>query len=123
MSGLISLKRAAELHFAETEAVAETVCGAGKFFQFGATFGVQQIELFVAVRETAETDTEQPDFSFHVAMRSKEFLKNREDVCVEARGLGKRFRARVCFKSGVTNRQREGSCGEAGFAEPLAGFL
>src|SRR2546422_2640657 len=42
---LFRSKRAAELQFAETKTVAETVRGAGKLFQFCAAFGVQQIEL------------------------------------------------------------------------------
>jgi hypothetical protein len=56
-------------------------------------------------------------------MHSKEFLKNSENVSVEARGLGERFRTRVRIKSCVTYRQCEGSRGEAGFAKPLASFL
>jgi len=41
VSGLITLKRAAELHFAETEAVAELVRGVGKLFHFRAAFGIE----------------------------------------------------------------------------------
>src|SRR5467141_2194286 len=123
MSRFIAAKRAAELHFAETKTVAETVRGAGEFFQFRAALGVQQIELFTAVSKAAEADSEQPDFSFHISMGAKEFLKHRKNVGIEPRGLPERFGARMRFESGVANRQCERSRGQTCFAEPLAGFL
>src|SRR2546422_8583731 len=120
---LFRSKRAAELQFAETKTVAETVRGAGKLFQFCAAFGVQQIELFISVSQPAEADSEEPDFSFHVAMDSKEFLKHGKNIGIESRGLPESLGARVRLETGVTNRQRERSRGQAGFAEALAGFL
>src|SRR5713226_3284746 len=93
VSSIVVAERAAELHFAETETVAETVRSAGKFFQFGAALGVQQIELFTALSEATEADSEKPDFSFHNAMDSKEFLKHGKNVGIKPGGLPERFRA------------------------------
>src|SRR5229473_6077098 len=121
--GFIAAKRAAELHFAETKTVAEAVRGPGEFFQFRTALGVQQIELFTAVSEAAEADSEQSDFSFHVPMGAKEFLKHRKNVGIESRGLPQCFGASVRFEAGVPNGQCERSRGETGFAQTLAGFL
>src|ERR1700730_12993868 len=123
MSRFIAAKRAAELHFAETKTVAETVRCAGEFFQFRAALGVEQVELFTAVSEAAEAHSEQADSSFHVPMGAKELLKHGKNFGIEPRGLPQRFGARMRFESGVANRQCERSRGEARFAEPLAGFL
>ena len=123
MSRFIAAKRAAELHFAETKTVAETVRCAGQFFQFRAALGVEQIKLLTAVSKAAEAHSEQADSPFSIPMGAKEFLKYRKNVGIEPRGLPERFGARMRFESGVANRQCERSCGEASFAEPLTGFL
>src|SRR5260370_38262879 len=116
-------KRAPELHFAETETVAETVRGAGEFFELRAALGVEQIELFAAMSQAAEADSEQPDSSFHVAMEAEKLLEHRKNVGIELRRFPQRLGACVRFESGVANRQRKRPRGEAGFAEALAGFL
>src|SRR5260370_14366605 len=121
--GFVVPKRTAELHFAETKTVAETVRGAGEFFQFRAAFGVQQIKLFTAVSQDAEADAEKPDFSFYISMVSKEFLKHGKNIGIEPRRFSQCFGTRVRFETGVTNRQRERSRGETGLAETLTGFL
>ena len=120
MSGLITLKRAAELHFTETEAVAELVRGVGKLLHFRSTLGIEQIQLFAAMREAAQAHSEKPHLSFHIAMDAKQFLKNSEDVSVKARGLGKRFRSSVRFETRVTNGQRKRSRCQPSFAQALA---
>src|SRR5260370_34172247 len=97
----IAGKRAAELHFAETETVAETVRRGGKFFQFRAALGVQQIELFTAVSEATEADSEEPDFSLHIAMDSKEVLKHGKNVGIEPRRFPQRFGARIRVQPAV----------------------
>src|SRR5713226_1089244 len=117
------VERAAKLHLAKTKTVSETVRGAGKLFQFRAPFGVQQIELFVAMHKTTEADSEEPDFSFPISMRSKEFLKHGKNVGIEPRWFSQRFGARVRLESRVANRQRKRSRRETGFAQALAGFL
>src|SRR5260370_10375246 len=119
VAGFTAGKRAAELHFAETKTVAEAVRGAGEFFQFRAALGVQQIELFTAVSEAAEAHSEQPDFSFHVPMAAKEFLKHRKNVGIESRGLPQRFGATVPFEAGVPNGQCKRSRSATGFAPTL----
>src|SRR6266581_2482181 len=116
-------KRAAELHFAETKTVAETVRGAGEFFQFCTAFGVQQIELFTAVSKATEADSEKPDFSFYISMNAEELLKHGKNVGIEPRWFAQSFGTRVRFETGVTNRQRERLRGEASFAETLASLL
>src|SRR5436190_19298971 len=123
VTGFIVAQRAAKLHFAKTKTVAETVRCAGQFFQLGAAFGIQQIELLIAVSQPAEADSEQPDFSFLVALDSKEFLKHGKNVGVETCRLSERFGTGVRVESGVANRQRERTRGETGFAQALAGFL
>src|SRR5258708_26193652 len=116
-------KRTSKMHFAETKAVAEAVRGAGELFQFCPAFGVQQIELFAAMSQPAEADSEQPHFSFHVAMDSKKFLEHRKNVGIQPRGFSEGFGARVGLESGIANCQRERSRGQAGFAQALACFL
>src|SRR6266481_1085888 len=116
-------ERAAKLHLAKTKTVSETVRGAGKLFQFRAPFGVQQIELFVAVSKPTEADSQEPDFSFPVSMRSKEFLKHGKNVGIEPRGLRQCFGARVRLEPGVANRQRKRPRRKSGFAQALACFL
>src|SRR6266853_1783471 len=123
MSRFIAAKRAAELHFAETKTVAETVRGAGEFFQFRAAFGVQQIELLVPVSQPAEADSEEPDSSFQVAMDSKKFLKHGKNVGIEPRRFPQSLGTCMRVKAGVANRQCKRARGEAGFAQTLAGFL
>src|SRR5213080_3493472 len=108
---------------AKTKTVAETVRGAGEFFQFCAVIGIQQIELFAAMSQPAEADPEEPDLSFLVPMSSKEFLKHGKNVGIETRRFSQCFGACVRIKAGVANRQREGARGEAGFAQALRGFL
>jgi len=71
LAQFVVAERAAELHFVETKTVAETVRGAGEFFELARRSVVQQIELFVAVSQPAEGDSEEPDFSFHIPMRAK----------------------------------------------------
>ena len=103
MPGLIVAKRAAELHFAETKTVAEAVRGPGEFFQFRTALGVQQIELFTAVREAAEADSEQPDFSSYIPMGAKEFLKHRKNIGIEPRGLPERGNG-ACLREAIPFR-------------------
>src|ERR1700740_3366475 len=79
VSRFIAAKRAAELHFAKTKTVAKAVRGAREFLQFCPAPGVQQIELFTAVRQTAEADSEQPNFSSHISMNAKKFSKHRKN--------------------------------------------
>ena len=67
--GLIVPERAPELHFAESEAIAKVVCGAGKFLQPCAALRFEQIQLLAAVRQAAETDPKQPDFSARLLQR------------------------------------------------------
>ena len=98
MPGFIAAKRAAELHFAETKTVAETIRGAGEFFEFRAALGVEQIKLFTAVREAAEADSEQPDFSFHISMGAKEFLKHGKNVGIQPRGSPPAFWSAYAFR-------------------------
>ena len=38
-------ERASELHFGETEAIAEAIGGAGETFEFFAPAGIEQVEL------------------------------------------------------------------------------
>src|SRR5260370_8622854 len=121
--GFIVAKGTPELHFAETKAVAETVRGAGQLFQFGAAFGVEQIELFGGRSQPGEADYEKPDFSFHVAMDSKKFLEHRKNVGIQPRGLSEGFGARVCLEARIADCQSERSRGQAGFAQALARFL
>src|SRR6266852_1566032 len=103
VSGFVAAKRSAELHFSETETVAETVRGAGEFFQFRAALGIEQIELFIAVSQAAEGGSQQPYFSLHIPMGVKEFLKHGEDVGIEPGRFPQRFGARVRFESRVPN--------------------
>src|SRR5882762_7260031 len=84
---LITQKRAAELHFAKSEAIAKPVRGAGELFQPCAPLRVEQIQLLVAVREAAKAHAKQPDFSARIAVYAKEFLKYGEDIGVETRGF------------------------------------
>src|SRR6202521_483466 len=119
----MAAKRAAELHLAETKTIAEPVRGTGEFFQFCPALRVEQIELFSAVSKATEANSEQPDFSFHISMGAKEFLKHGKNFGIEPRGFSQRFGARMRFESGVPDRQRERSRGEARFAESFAGFL
>src|SRR5258708_7880219 len=116
-------KRAAELHRAESEAVAETIRGTREFFQSGATVRVEQIELFRAMREAAQADSEEADLAAMVAMLPEEILENGENVSVEACWLGERFRARVRVEADVPDRQRQGARGQPCFAQTLAGLL
>src|SRR5713226_4556742 len=88
-----------------------------------AAFGFQQIKLFTPVRQAAERDSEQPDFSFRVAMHAKEFLQSRKNIGIEPRGFSQSFGARVRFEPGVANRQCKRSRRETGFAQALASFL
>jgi len=112
----IAAKRAAELHFAETKTVAEVVRGPSEFFQFRAALGVQQIELFTAVREAAETDSEQPDFSFYIPMGAKEFLKHRKNIGIEPRGLPSVLGARMRFESASGPRHANAHAGRFRYA-------
>src|SRR5438876_10817542 len=57
---ILSRERAAKLHFAETEAVAQTVGGLGESCELFAAFRLQQIELVVAVREAAKSSQDSP---------------------------------------------------------------
>src|SRR5260370_6581867 len=123
VSGFVVAERATELHFAEAEAVAKTICGAGEPFQFCAALGVEQIELFGAVCEAAEADSEQSHFSFYIAMDSEEFLEHGKNVGIEPRGFSQRFGARVRFKASVADRQRERARGEPASPPTLAPFL
>src|SRR5882762_6579451 len=116
-------KRAAELHFAESEAIAKPVRGAGELFQSCAALRFEQIQLLVAVRKSAEAYAKQPDFSGRIAVHAKEFLKHSEDICVETCGLAERLGSRMRFETCVAKGRCEGSCGKAGFAEALAGLL
>src|SRR5438552_16700903 len=99
VTGFVVAQRAAKLHFAEAKTVAETVRGAGEFFQFRAAFGIQQIELFVPVCQPAEADSEEADFSFHVAMDSKKFLKHGKNIGIEPRRFAQRFGTRMRVKA------------------------
>src|SRR5258707_558964 len=72
--GIIGAQRAAKLHGAEAEAIAQEVGGARQFFEFGAAFRGQQIELLRAVRQTAEAYTEKADFAAMVAVLAKKIL-------------------------------------------------
>src|SRR5437660_3231555 len=123
VSGFVVAQRAAKLYFAEAKTVAETVRCAGEFFQLGAAFGVQQIELRITVSQPAEADSKEADFSFHVAMDSKKFLKHGKNIGIEPRRFAQRFGTRMRVKAGVANRQCERARGETGFAQALAGFL
>src|SRR5438552_11050453 len=123
VTGFVVAQRAAKLHFAETKTVAETVRGAGQFFQLGAAFGIQQIELFVPVCQPAEADSEEADFSLLVAMNSKKFLKHGKNVRIKPRRFAQGFGTCVGVKASVANGQRERARGETGFAQSFAGFL
>src|SRR2546430_16408799 len=123
VTGFIVAQRAAKLYFAEAKTVAETVRCAGEFFQLGAAFGVQQIELRITVSQPAEADSKEADFSRHVAMDSKRFLKPGKSIRMEPRRFSQSLGARVRVKAGVANRQRERARGETGFAQAFAGFL
>ena len=117
------MQRAAELELGETEAVAELVGGVREFFETFAALGVEQIELFAAVREAAEGYAEEADFSFEIAVLSEELLGDAENVGVELGGFGERFGAGVGVEAGVADGEGDGAGGKAGFAETLAGFL
>src|SRR5690242_14995762 len=103
VTGFVVAQRAAKLYFAEAKTVAEAVSGAGEFFQLGAALGIQQVELFVPVCQSAQTDSEEPDFSFHVAMDSKEFLKRGKNVGIEPRRFAQCFGACMRIETGVAN--------------------
>jgi hypothetical protein len=75
------------------------------------------------VGERGKRNAEQADFALGVAVLAEEIKEDGEDVSVELPGLRESFRTRVGFKSGVTDRQREGARGQTRFAETLAGFL
>src|SRR5438034_11196977 len=120
---ILSRERAAKLHFAETEAVAQTVGGLGESCELFAAFRLQQIELVVAVREAAQAYSEQTNLPSRVAMLAKKALEHGINVGIKLRRLRKRFGARVGFESSVTNRQCECSRGQPRFAQPLAGLL
>src|SRR5258708_17619858 len=113
----------AELHRAESEAIAETIRGAREFFQFGATARIEQIELFRTMGEAAQADSEETNLAAMIAMFPEQILENGENVGVEACWLGERFRARVRVETNVPDCQRQGARGQPGFAQTLAGFL
>src|SRR4029077_1220581 len=52
--GIAGAQRAAELHGAEAEAIAQEVRGARQLCELGAAFGGEQIELLRAVRQAAQ---------------------------------------------------------------------
>src|SRR5882724_2769305 len=110
-------KRAAELHFAESEAIAKLVRGAGELFQSCAALRVEQIELLVAVSKAAEAYAKQPDFSARIAVHAKEFLKYGEDIGVEACGFAERLGPCIRLETCVANGECKRPCGEAGFAQ------
>src|ERR1700677_4076614 len=61
-------QRTAELHGAESEAIAQEIRGLRQLFQFAAALRVQQVQLFAAVSKVAEAHAQQAHFSFAVAM-------------------------------------------------------
>src|SRR4029077_8082067 len=66
--GIAGAQRAAELHGAETEAIAQEVGGARDSLELGAASRGEEIELFGAVRQAAEAHAEEADFAARVAV-------------------------------------------------------
>src|SRR5882757_1841819 len=66
--GIFGTERAAELHGAESEAIAQMIRGARQLFKFDAAFRGEQIELLRAVRQAAQADTKQAYFAALVAV-------------------------------------------------------
>jgi hypothetical protein len=88
---VVTTKRGTKLHAAKTEFVAQPVCGLGEFFQFVATVGFEEVELFGAVRKGRKGNAKEADFAFSVAMFAEEFEENGEDVGIEPYGLRHSF--------------------------------
>ena len=122
-SGLVAAKRSAELHFSKAEAVAKVVRGAGEFFELFATPRIEQIELFSAMRETAQADSEETDLAAMIAMPPEEILENGEDIGIEAGWFCKSVRARMRVETNVADCQRQCARCKACFAQAFAGFL
>src|ERR1700722_5249386 len=117
------MQRAAKFHRIKAEAVAQMVRSASQLFELAAPFCFQKIELLIPVRESTQGYTQKANFALHVAVLAKETLKDRENVAVEKRGLGKRLRSRVGVEARVANGQRHCARCQSRFAQALARFL
>ena len=111
------------MQLSKTEAVTEPVRGAGEFVLFFSALRIQQTELLAAVSESAEADAQQSDFSFCIAVQSKQYLQHSKNVGIEPQRFRERFRTSVGVESRITDGQRESPGRQARFAEPLACFL
>ena len=116
-------ERASELDRAEAELVAELVGGFGKFFEFFAAVGLEEFELLATMGEGGKSNSEEADLALRVTMTTEEIEKDSKDISVELHGFVEGLRPRIGFETGVTNSERKGAGGEAGFPKTLAGFL
>ena len=80
---IVAPERAAKLHAAETEFVAQPVGGLGEFFQFVATVGFEEVELFGAVRKGRKGNAKEAHLALGIAMLAEEFEKDGKDVGIE----------------------------------------
>lgn len=122
-SGAIAAQGAAELDFAESESIAQTVGDLGKLLEFFTFASLKQIELLFAVGEGAEPDSQKADFTFAIEVPEEKFLKDSVDSGVERGGFGESFRTRVSIEALIANRKGKCASGESGFAKTLARFL
>src|SRR5712671_6191574 len=121
--GIFGTERAAELHGAESEAVAQPIGGARQLFEFGAAFRGEQIELLRTMRQAAQAHTKQADFAPMIAVGVKKLLKCGKNVRIELGRFTKRLRACVRIEASVTNGERKSARGQASFAKALASLL
>jgi hypothetical protein len=70
-SGIVAPERAAKLYRAEAELITELVGSFGKPIELFAAVGIEKVELYCAVVERGECDTEKADFSLGIAMSAK----------------------------------------------------
>src|SRR6266699_4675061 len=122
-SSVFPAKRAAELHLVESKAVAQRIGCPRELVQFCAPRWIEQIELFVSVREPAERYAQQTDFPLRITVFAKQRKKGSECVRVKLDRLRQCFRSRVSVEAGVTNRESERPRRQSRLAQAFAGLL
>src|SRR6516164_8343985 len=98
-------QRTAELNLAEAEAVAQQIRRFAQPFQPGPPLGIEQIELFLAMRQPAEGHAEQTNFAAAIAVLAKQGKKMRERIAVKLHGTRRRLGPRIGIEARVADGQ------------------
>jgi hypothetical protein len=115
--------RWSELHFRESEAVTQAVCGAREAFEFFAPAGIEQVKLLHIRGKRGKLDADEAQHFNAIPGVLEKFANRAEKYFVKVRRLDECVASGDGFEVGVTKRKAHSSRAQTCIAQALRRLL